>query len=403
MCQNVWYGGGTVVPQISMRAGVFIIVAVSIAFSTPVTVRLRSQSGKISALGSGYFMGVCDVSVMQNMWYGNGTVVPQISMRAGVFIIVAVSIAFSTPVTVRLRSQSGKISALGSGYFMGVCDVSVMQNMWYGNGTVVPQISMRAGVFIIVAVSIAFSTPVTVRLRSQSGKISALGSGYFMSVCDVSVMQDVWDGGGTVVPQISMRAGVFIIVAVSIAFSMPVTVRLRSQSGKMSALGSGYLMGVCDVSVMQNMWYGNGTVVPQISKRAGVFIIVAESIAFSMPMTVRVRGQSCKMNSLGSGYLMSVCDVSVMQNMWDGGWAVVVDRATKYHVNREYSHEVTVSEAGHFAAISKAKAHAGYGQDYIPRYGERSGAHHIISYHGPLTNPVVLKSGYLADTKLYID
>ncbi|KAG8265653.1 hypothetical protein J6590_090211 [Homalodisca vitripennis] len=71
------------------------------------------------------------------------------------------------------------------------------------------------------------------------------------------------------------------------------------------------------------------------------------------------------------------------------------------------THEVAAAKAEHFAAVAKAKAHAGYGQDYSGRYaggyGGHSGAyqgysHHVAPYHGPLAKPVVLKSGYLADT-----
>ncbi|XP_046671090.1 glycine-rich cell wall structural protein-like [Homalodisca vitripennis] len=70
------------------------------------------------------------------------------------------------------------------------------------------------------------------------------------------------------------------------------------------------------------------------------------------------------------------------------------------------THEVAAAKAEHFAAVAKAKAHAGYGQDYSGRYaggygeytGAYSGAHYVVPYHGPLAKPVVLKSGYLADT-----
>ncbi|KAG8266002.1 hypothetical protein J6590_081362 [Homalodisca vitripennis] len=71
------------------------------------------------------------------------------------------------------------------------------------------------------------------------------------------------------------------------------------------------------------------------------------------------------------------------------------------------THEVAAAKAEHFAAVAKAKDLAGYGQDYSGRYaggyGGHTGAyqgysHHVASYHGPLAKPVVLKSGYLADT-----
>ncbi|KAG8328189.1 hypothetical protein J6590_000846 [Homalodisca vitripennis] len=42
------------------------------------------------------------------------------------------------------------------------------------------------------------------------------GSGYLMSVCTVSVAQDVWNGGGTVVTKVSMSAVVFFIIDLSI-------------------------------------------------------------------------------------------------------------------------------------------------------------------------------------------
>ncbi|KAG8328303.1 hypothetical protein J6590_000963 [Homalodisca vitripennis] len=68
------------------------------------------------------------------------------------------------------------------------------------------------------------------------------------------------------------------------------------------------------------------------------------------------------------------------------------------------THEVAAAKVEHFAAVAKAKAHAGYGQDYNGRYAEHSGAysrnsHHNAPYHGPLTKAVVLKTGYLADTQ----
>ncbi|KAG8303346.1 hypothetical protein J6590_013618 [Homalodisca vitripennis] len=70
------------------------------------------------------------------------------------------------------------------------------------------------------------------------------------------------------------------------------------------------------------------------------------------------------------------------------------------------THEVAAAKAKHFAALAKAKAHSGYGHDYSGRYaggyggysGAYSGAHYVAPYHGPLSKPVVLKSGYLADT-----
>ncbi|XP_046671092.1 cuticle protein 5-like [Homalodisca vitripennis] len=70
------------------------------------------------------------------------------------------------------------------------------------------------------------------------------------------------------------------------------------------------------------------------------------------------------------------------------------------------THEVAAAKAEHFAAVAKAKAHSGYGHDYSGRYaggygeysGAYSGAHYVAPYHGPLAKPVVLKSGYLADT-----
>ncbi|XP_046685238.1 cuticle protein 5-like [Homalodisca vitripennis] len=71
------------------------------------------------------------------------------------------------------------------------------------------------------------------------------------------------------------------------------------------------------------------------------------------------------------------------------------------------THEVAAAKADHFAAVAKAKAHAGYGQDYSGRYaggyGGHSGAyqgysHRVAPFQGPLAKPVVLKSGYLADT-----
>ncbi|KAG8328165.1 hypothetical protein J6590_000821 [Homalodisca vitripennis] len=68
------------------------------------------------------------------------------------------------------------------------------------------------------------------------------------------------------------------------------------------------------------------------------------------------------------------------------------------------THEVAAAKAEHFTAVSKAKAHAGYGKDYTGQYGDNSGAYHgylnhVTPYHGPLAKPVVLKSGYLADTR----
>ncbi|XP_054275350.1 cuticle protein 5-like [Macrosteles quadrilineatus] len=67
------------------------------------------------------------------------------------------------------------------------------------------------------------------------------------------------------------------------------------------------------------------------------------------------------------------------------------------------THEVAAAKAEHFAAVAKAKAHGGYGDHYSGRYASDYGAdhghsYHVAPYHGPLAKPVVLKSGYLADT-----
>ncbi|KAG8303345.1 hypothetical protein J6590_013617 [Homalodisca vitripennis] len=71
------------------------------------------------------------------------------------------------------------------------------------------------------------------------------------------------------------------------------------------------------------------------------------------------------------------------------------------------THEVAAAKAEHFVAVAKAKAHAGYGQDFSGRYAGgydgHSGTyqgylHHVAPYHGPLAKPVVLKSGYLTNT-----
>ncbi|XP_054285889.1 cation channel sperm-associated protein 1-like [Macrosteles quadrilineatus] len=66
------------------------------------------------------------------------------------------------------------------------------------------------------------------------------------------------------------------------------------------------------------------------------------------------------------------------------------------------THEVAAAKAEHFAAVAKAKAHGGYGDHYSGNasdYGTDHGhSHHVAPYHGPLAKPVVLKSGYLADT-----
>ncbi|XP_054285877.1 uncharacterized protein LOC129002239 [Macrosteles quadrilineatus] len=67
------------------------------------------------------------------------------------------------------------------------------------------------------------------------------------------------------------------------------------------------------------------------------------------------------------------------------------------------THEVAAAKAEHFAAVAKAKAHGGYGDNYSGRYASDYGTdhghpNHVVPYHGPLAKPVVLKSGYLADT-----
>ncbi|XP_054258681.1 histidine-rich glycoprotein-like [Macrosteles quadrilineatus] len=67
------------------------------------------------------------------------------------------------------------------------------------------------------------------------------------------------------------------------------------------------------------------------------------------------------------------------------------------------THEVAAAKAEHFAAVAKAKAHGGYGDHYSGRYASDYGAdhghsYHVAPYYGPLAKPVVLKSGYLADT-----
>ncbi|XP_046671068.1 cuticle protein 5-like [Homalodisca vitripennis] len=79
------------------------------------------------------------------------------------------------------------------------------------------------------------------------------------------------------------------------------------------------------------------------------------------------------------------------------------------------THEVAAAKAEHFAAVAKAQAHAGHGDHgdyhgddgrYAGGYDSHSGfsgAYHggsgyVGAYHGPLAKPVVLPSGYLADT-----
>ncbi|XP_054275337.1 cuticle protein 5-like [Macrosteles quadrilineatus] len=72
------------------------------------------------------------------------------------------------------------------------------------------------------------------------------------------------------------------------------------------------------------------------------------------------------------------------------------------------THEVAAAKAEHLSAVAKAKAHGGYGDHYSGRYASNYGAdhghsyhaapYHFDAYHGPLAKPVVLKSGYLADT-----
>ncbi|XP_054285758.1 cuticle protein 5-like [Macrosteles quadrilineatus] len=67
------------------------------------------------------------------------------------------------------------------------------------------------------------------------------------------------------------------------------------------------------------------------------------------------------------------------------------------------THEVAAAKAEHFAAVAKAKVYGGYGDHYSGRYASDYGAdhghsHHGAPYYGPLAKPVVLKSGYLADT-----
>ncbi|XP_046671097.1 cuticle protein 2-like [Homalodisca vitripennis] len=70
------------------------------------------------------------------------------------------------------------------------------------------------------------------------------------------------------------------------------------------------------------------------------------------------------------------------------------------------THEVAAAKGEHFAAVAKAESYSGYGLDYSGRYaggygeysGAYSGAHYVAPYHGPHAKPVVLKSGYLADT-----
>ncbi|XP_054260751.1 uncharacterized protein LOC128985350 [Macrosteles quadrilineatus] len=67
------------------------------------------------------------------------------------------------------------------------------------------------------------------------------------------------------------------------------------------------------------------------------------------------------------------------------------------------THEVVAAKAEHFAAVAKAKAHRGYGDHYSGRYvsdysADHGQFYHVAPYHGLLAKPVVLKSGYLADT-----
>lgn len=84
------------------------------------------------------------------------------------------------------------------------------------------------------------------------------------------------------------------------------------------------------------------------------------------------------------------------------------------------THEVAAAKGAHLAAVAKAQAHGhGYGGDYdgysggygangyaagvngyaAGAHGYAAGAHgYAAPYHGPIAKPVVLSSGYLADT-----
>lgn len=64
------------------------------------------------------------------------------------------------------------------------------------------------------------------------------------------------------------------------------------------------------------------------------------------------------------------------------------------------THEVAAAKDAHHKAVVSAKAHSGYGKNlgYGTSHGGYVGAYQTTPYHGPLARPVVLKSGYLADT-----
>lgn len=74
------------------------------------------------------------------------------------------------------------------------------------------------------------------------------------------------------------------------------------------------------------------------------------------------------------------------------------------------TNEVAAAKTAHFSALQTAKASSGYGSGYgsdygtgygaVASYGSGSGATFGGSaYHGPLAAPVVLSSGYIADTE----
>lgn len=101
-----------------------------------------------------------------------------------------------------------------------------------------------------------------------------------------------------------------------------------------------------------------------------------------------------------------VASASVQGGSFYGGNAYTGPLAAPVVLSNGYladTRDVADAKTAHFSALQTAKANSGYGTGYGPSYAAQgSGAAASFGsahYRGPLAAPVVLPSGYIADTE----
>ncbi|KAG8328302.1 hypothetical protein J6590_000962 [Homalodisca vitripennis] len=99
-----------------------------------------------------------------------------------------------------------------------------MPELRLGEGSVVRSVIVRVSMVRFRMLSIpsvvVWSLSRMILGLGFGGKMLSLGRCYVMTVCDGSVMQEVWDSSGTAVPQVAMIAGVFFTTAIFIMVTL---------------------------------------------------------------------------------------------------------------------------------------------------------------------------------------